>query len=63
MKWYNGKKGYGFLMRGGSDELFFHKSNVLGNLYDFVNGEWVLYDVEETHKGMEAIEIEQYDKS
>ncbi len=62
MKWYNGKKGYGFLMRGGSDELFFHKSNVIGNPYNFAEGEWVLYDVEETHKGIEAVEIEQYDK-
>lgn len=61
MKWYNVKKGYGFLMRGGNDELFFHKSNVLGNPLDFIEGQWILYDVEETHKGMEGTEIEPYD--
>ena len=62
MKWYNVKKGYGFLMRGGSEELFFHKSNVLGNPLDFNEGQWILYDVEETHKGIEGTEIEPYDR-
>lgn len=61
MKWYNVKKGYGFLMRGGSDELFFHKSNVIGNPLDFNEGQWILYDVEETHKGTEGTEIEPYE--
>ena len=61
MKWYNVKKGYGFLMRGGDEELFFHKSNVIGNPLDYNEGQWILYDVEETHKGTEGTEIEPYD--
>lgn len=60
MKWYNAKKGYGFLMRGGNDELFFHKSNVIGDPLEFDEGQWILYDVEETHKGIEGTEIEPY---
>jgi len=60
MKWYNPKKGYGFLVRGAGEEIFFHKSSTVGRPEDLVEGEWVLYDVEETNKGPEATEIEPY---
>lgn len=61
MKWYNPKKGYGFLVRGGGEEIFFHKSSTVGRPEDLKEGEWVLYDIEETKKGPEATEIEPYD--
>ncbi|MCZ7671975.1 MAG: cold shock domain-containing protein [Chloroflexi bacterium] len=60
MKWYNPKKGYGFLIRGAGEEIFFHKSSTVGRPDDLNEGEWVLYDIEETHKGPEATEIEPY---
>ncbi len=61
MKWYNAKKGYGFLVRGGGEEIFFHKSGTVGEPTAISEGNWVLYDVEETRKGPEATEIEPYD--
>ena len=61
MKWYNPKKGYGFLVRGAGEEIFFHKSSTVGRPEDLKEGEWVLYDIEETSKGPEATEIEPYD--
>ena len=61
MKWYNAKKGYGFLVRGGGEEIFFHKSGTVGEPTAIAEGAWVLYDVEETRKGPEATEIEPYD--
>ena len=61
MKWYNPKKGYGFLVRGAGEEIFFHKSSTVGRPEDLKEGEWVLYDIEETNKGPEATEIEPYD--
>jgi CspA family cold shock protein len=61
MKWYNPKKGYGFLVRGGGEEIFFHKSSTVGRPEDLKEGEWVLYDIEETRKGPEATEIEPYE--
>lgn len=61
MKWYNNKKGYGFLIRGGGEEIFFHKTGTVGNAEDYQEGQWVLYDVEETRKGPEATEIEPYE--
>lgn len=61
MKWYNAKKGYGFLIRGADEEIFFHKSNVIGDPMELKEGQWVLYDMEETNKGPEAAEIEPYE--
>jgi CspA family cold shock protein len=60
MKWYNPRKGYGFLIRGAGEEIFFHKSNTVGNAEELKEGDWVLYDIEETRKGPEATEIEPY---
>jgi CspA family cold shock protein len=61
IKWYNTKKGYGFIMRGEGEEIFFHRSAVLGDMEEFADGQWVLYDVETTGKGPEATDVEPYD--
>jgi CspA family cold shock protein len=58
LKWYNESKGYGFIARGGGEQIFFHKSNVDCELSDLIDGVWVLYDVEETQKGFEAHDVE-----
>ncbi len=60
IKWYNTKKGYGFIIRGGGEEIFFHKSGASHDPLSFNEGEWVLYDVEDTHKGPEATDVEPY---
>ena len=61
MKWYNTSKGYGFIIRGAGEEIFFHKSGVAADPDRLHEGQWVLYDVEETHKGPEATEVEPYE--
>ena len=60
MKWYNSQKGYGFIMRGGGEEIFFHKSNTSYDPDNIQEGQWILYDVEETRKGPEATDVEPY---
>ena len=60
MKWYNSQKGYGFIMRGGGEEIFFHKSNTTYDPDQIQEGQWILYDVEETRKGPEATDVEPY---
>lgn len=62
VKWYNARKGYGFLLRGAGEEIFFHRSSAVGDADELKDGQWILYDVEETNKGPEATEIEPYDK-
>lgn len=61
VKWYNTKKGYGFIMRGGGEEIFFHKSGAVDGPTILDDGQWVLYDVEDTHKGPEATDVEPYE--
>lgn len=61
MKWYNSQKGYGFIMRGGGEEIFFHKSNTSYDPGNIQEGQWILYDVEETRKGPEATDVEPYE--
>lgn len=60
LKWYNPIRGYGFISRGGGEDIFFHKTSTIGNPDDFEEGQWVLYDVEDRPKGPEAAEVEPY---
>lgn len=61
VKWYNARKGYGFLLRGAGEEIFFHRSSTVGEATELDEGQWILYDVEETAKGPEATDIEPYE--
>ena len=61
IKWYNGRKGYGFILRGAGEEIFFHRSAAVNDAASFDEGMWILYDVEETAKGPEATDIENYE--
>ena len=60
LKWYSSARGYGFISRGGGEDIFFHKTNTLGDPLEMQEGQWLLYDVEERPKGPEATEVEPY---
>ena len=60
IKWYNARKGYGFILRGAGEEIFFHRSAAVKDADALAEGLWILYDVEETNKGPEATDIEPY---
>ena len=60
LKWYNPSRGYGFIARGAGEDIFFHRSDFIGDPETLAEGSWLLYDVEETQKGLEASEIEPY---
>lgn len=60
LKWYNPSRGYGFIARGGGEDIFFHKTSTLTDPTELAEGQWLLYDVEERSKGPEATEVEPY---
>jgi CspA family cold shock protein len=61
LKWYNASRGYGFISRGGGEDIFFHKTSAIGDPAELEEGQSVLYDVEERNKGPEATEVEPYE--
>ena len=55
VKWFNHKKGFGFIEREDSDkDLFVHYTEVQGNIND---GDKVEFEVGETEKGPNAVKV------
>ncbi|MDX1618474.1 MAG: cold shock domain-containing protein [Balneolaceae bacterium] len=61
VKWFDAEKGYGFIEpdEGGKD-IFVHRNNVENLGYDqgLHDGEAVEFEVEETPKGLSAINVQ-----
>lgn len=64
IKWFNPEKGYGFLVQDDGTELFVHRSGVTptadGTPPTLAEGQEVLYEVSETPKGPQAVQVTPY---
>jgi CspA family cold shock protein len=64
IKWFDLGKGYGFISEDTGKELFFHRSGVSmtgeGKLPSLPEGQEVLYDVKESPKGPQAVQVTPY---
>ena len=59
VKWFNAEKGFGFIERENKSDLFIHFQNIIMDGYKTLNeGEEVMFDIEETEKGEQAINVE-----
>lgn len=62
VKWFDIEKGFGFIEPDdGSKDVFVHRSNIadLGRDEGLRDGEEVEYDVEETPKGLSALNVQR----
>ena len=58
VKWFNEKKGYGFIQRASGKDVFVHFSNIVRDGFKTLReGEKVFFDVEETERGPQAIHV------
>jgi len=60
VKWFNDTKGYGFITGEDGNDYFAHYSNVLvEGRKTLIEGEPVFFDIQQTPKGMQAINIQK----
>ena len=58
VKWYNSRKGYGFISGEDDKDIFVHNTDVPENTILNEDDE-VEYEVEKTDKGLKAVSIEK----
>ena len=55
VKWFNPRKGYGFIVDEEGHDIFVHYANINGEGYKTLNeGESVVFDIIEGDKGLRA---------
>ena len=58
VKWFNTSKGYGFITRESGGDVFVHYKSIAGEGFrSLQEGEQVEFEVEETDKGLQAINV------
>ncbi|MGC9399557.1 MAG: cold shock domain-containing protein [Anaerolineae bacterium] len=58
VKWFSMEKGFGFIVQVNGSEVFFHKSNVVGDLHKVgQDGAHVWYELRQTRRGPEAYNV------
>ncbi len=59
VKWFNEKKGYGFIQQDGGKDLFVHYTAIQGNGFKALKeGQRVLFEIEDSPKGPKAKNVQ-----
>ena len=60
VKWFNEKKGYGFIQQDNGQDIFVHYTSIAGDGFKtLAEGERVKFDIEEGAKGPKAVNVEK----
>lgn len=55
VKWFDSKKGFGFIAQDNGEDVFVHFSNIAGDGFrNLENGEDVTFDIVQGPKGLQA---------
>lgn len=58
VKWFNNKKGFGFIERENGEDVFVHYSSIAGQGYKTLNeGDMVEFEVVKREKGLQAVNV------
>ena len=58
VKWFNEKKGFGFIEQDGGKDVFVHYSGIAGDGFKNLHeGEAVTFDLEDGEKGPKAVNV------
>jgi cold shock protein len=58
VKWFNDKKGFGFLSREGGDDVFVHHTSIQGEGFKTLSeGQQVEFEVQDGPKGPQAVNV------
>ena len=58
VKWFDGSKGYGFIVREGGEDIFVHYTAIEGDGFrNLEEGEEVEFEVMETRRGKQAANV------
>lgn len=58
VKWFNGRKGFGFIEREGEPDVFVHFTAIVGEGFrNLEEGQSVEFSIEEGPKGLQAAEV------
>ena len=63
VKWFDNKKGYGFIEKEGSADIFVHYSNIVSDGYKTLQkGETVEFELVEGEKGLQAEKVKRLEE-
>lgn len=64
VKWFDNKKGFGFIAQESGQDIFVHHTSILGQGFKTLNeGDTVNFDIIESVKGLKAQNVQRQQQS